>query len=264
MPFPHPPSLAAAPRAGRHALGALLLATPLLAAAQVTLKPDGQWRYLLTAGANASTGNSKSASLNLSGEAARVRSFDKWTFLVQSAYARSDGKTTTERYVLGTQYTRDLTPVWFGFGTADALRDPLANLSWRGSVASGVGYHLLRNERNTFDVSAGLGYTQDRFHTPAVVDGVLRDRYGRLELVLAEESNHKLTDTTSLRQRLALYPNLRDSGEYRASLDTNITVAISKDMNLTAGLSWRYNSEPGVGVKKSDAMFVTGVSFRFD
>ncbi len=249
---------------GRSGLCALLLTAPLLASAQVTLKPDGQWRYLLTAGANASTGNSKSASLNVSGEAARVRSFDKWTFLAQTAYARSDGETTTERYALGTQYTRDLTPDWFGFGSLDALRDPLANLSWRGSVASGVGYHLIRNERNTFDVSTGLGYTRDRFSEPTVVDGALRDRYGRLELVLAEESNHKLTDTTSLRQRLAVYPNLRDSGEYRASLDTNLTVAMTKDMNLTAGLSWRYNSDPGVGVKKTDAMFITGVSFRFD
>lgn len=248
----------------RHSLCALLLGLPLLASAQVTLKPDGQWRYLLTAGANASTGNSKSASLNLTGEAARVRSFDKWTFLAQSAYARSDGETTTERYALGSQYMRDFTPTWFGFGSADALRDPLANLSWRASVASGIGYHLVRNERNTFDVSAGLGYTRDRFDEPAVVDGVLRDRYGRLELVLAEESNHKLTDTTSLRQRLALYPNLRDTGEYRASLDTHLTVAMTRDMNLTAGVSWRYNSDPGAGVKKTDAMFITGVSFRFD
>ena len=243
---------------------AALLAAPCMAFAQVTLKPDNQWRYLLTAGANASTGNSKSAALNLSAEAARVSNIDKWTMFGQANYARNDGETEAERYALGTQYTRDLTPVWFGFGTADAMRDKLANISSRTSVASGVGYHLVRNERNTFDVSGGLGFTRDRYDEPARVDGALRDTYGRLELVLAEESNHKLTDTTSLRQRFVVLPNLRDSGEFRATFDTNVTVAINKDMNLTAGVSYRYNSDPGVGVKKTDAMFVTGVSFRFD
>lgn len=243
---------------------ATLLAAPLMASAQVTLKPDNQWRYLLTAGANASTGNSKSAAANLTAEAARLSSVDKWTFLGQVNYARNDGTTDTERYALGSQYTRDLTPTWFGFGTIDALRDKPANLSNRTSLASGLGYHLIRNERHNFDVSGGLGYSRDRYDEPAEVDGALRESYGRLELVLAEESNHKLTDTTSLRQRLALYPNLRDSGEYRASFDTNVTVAMTQNMNLTAGVSWRYNSDPGVGIKKTDAMFVTGVSFRFD
>lgn len=241
-----------------------LLAAPLLSSAQVTLKPDNQWRYLLTAGANASTGNSKSASLNLSGEAAKVSSIDKWTFNAQSAYARNEGETQTERYALGTQYTRDLTPTWFGFGTLDALRDKPANIALRSSLASGLGYHVIRNDRHNFDVSAGLGYSRDRYDELTDVDGGLRDTYGRFELVLAEESNHKLTETTSLRQRLAVFPNLRDSGEYRASFDTNVTVAMTRDMNLTAGMSWRYNSDPGVGTKRTDAMFITGVSFRFD
>lgn len=243
---------------------AALLAAPMLASAQVTLKPDNQWRYLFTAGANAATGNNEAISLNLVGEAARVSAIDKWTFLGQAAYAHSDGETNTERFALGTQYTRDLNPVWFGWGSADALRDKLANLSSRLSVASGVGYHLIKNDTTTFDVSGGLGYSRDRFIEPTEIDGSLRDGYGRLELVLAEESQHQLTQTTSLRQRLALYPNLRDTGEYRASFDTNVTVAMTQAMNLTAGVQVRYNSDPGVGVKKTDAMFVTGVSWRFD
>ena len=248
----------------RSAAVAALLAAPLLASAQVTLKPDNQWRYLFTAGANASTGNNEALSLNLAGEAARVSAIDKWTFLGQAAYAHSDGETNTERFALGTQYTRDITPVWFGFGSLDGLRDKLANLSSRASVASGVGVHVIKNDQHSFDVSGGLGYSRDRFIEATEIDGSMRDGYGRLELVLAEESNHQLTDTTSLRQRLALFPNLRNTGEYRASFDTNVTVAMTQSMNLTAGLSVRYNSDPGLGVKTTDAMFVTGVSFRFD
>ena len=86
----------------------------------------------------------------------------------------------------------------------------------------------------------------------------------RLELVLAEESSHKLTETTSLRQKFALYPDLRDSGKYRAVFDTGLTVAMTQSLNLSAGLSYRYDSDPGGTLRKGDAMFVTGVSLRLD
>ncbi len=246
-------------------LAAAMCAAPLLGHAQVTLKPDGVWRYLFTAGANASSGNNESTTLNLSGEAARVTDYDKLTVVGQVAHASNNGNTTTERYALGSQYNRDFNPRWFGFGSGDLLRDELANIGRRYSVAGGVGHHLIKRDDTTFDVSAGLGYTNDQFVTPRFVNDAIRDDYGRMELVLAEESNHKISQSTTFRQRLALYPNLRDSGEYRASLDTNISVAMTRSMNLTAGLTYRYNSDPGIpGLKKADLAFVTGVSYRID
>ncbi len=246
-------------------LVATLCAAPLLGHTQVTLKPDGAWRYLFTAGANASSGNNQSTTLNLSGEAARVTSYDKLTVLGQVAHATSNGTTTTERFALGSQYNRDFNPRWFGFGSGDLLRDELANIGRRYSVAGGVGHHLIQREGTTFDISGGLGYTRDRFVNPSFVNGAVRDDYGRAELVLAEESNHKISQSTTFRQRLALFPNLRDSGDYRATFDTNISVAMTKTINLTAGLSYRYNSDPGIpGLKKGDLTFITGVSYRID
>ena len=85
-----------------------------------------------------------------------------------------------------------------------------------------------------------------------------------MELVLSEESSHKITDSTSLRQKFSLFPDLRESGKYRAVLDVGLTVAMTQTVNLTAGLNYRYDSDPGTNLKKTDAMFVTGVSMRFD
>jgi len=39
---------------------------------------------------------------------------------------------------------------------------------------------------------------------------------------------------------------------------------MNKTLSLTAGLSYRYNSDPGVGFKKGDTLLVTGVTARFD
>ena len=240
------------------------LVAPSMSSAQVTLKPDGQWRYLLTAGANISSGNNNAGSLNLSAEGARETDDDKWTWAAKADRARSSGVDTIERYGLRSQYNRDFSVDWFGFGSGEWLRDQLANIANRYSVASGVGRHVWQDESGFFDVSVGLGYTYDRYVRSTDIAGAMRDRYGRLELVLAEESSHRLTETTNVRQKFSIYPDLRDSGKFRAVLDTGLTVAMTQTINLSAGLSYRYDSDPGTNLKKADTMFVTGVSLRFD
>lgn len=240
------------------------IALPGAAHAQVTLKPDGQWRYLFTASANATTGNSDTANLNAKGDAVRMTETDKLTFTGQASYANSDGAKTTQRLNAGSQYNRDFSPRSFGFGTADFVRDRPSNIASRFSVATGVGRHVLRGEDNSLDLSLGVGYSGDRYVTPSEVADSVRSTYGRLEGVLAEESNHKLSSNTSLRQKLTVYPNLRDSTSYRAQFDVGVTVAMTPTMNLTTGVNYRYNNDPGTGLKRTDAALVTGVSFRFD
>lgn len=66
-------------------------------AAQVTLEPDGRWRYLLTAGANVSSGNNDAGSLNLAAESAQQTPYDKWTWSAKADHARSAGVATTDR-----------------------------------------------------------------------------------------------------------------------------------------------------------------------
>ena len=248
---------------------AALLAIAAVAAAgtaqaQVTLKPDGRWRYLLTAGANATSGNSDTTQFNATGEAARVTDHDKLTFRGQCNYGKVNGVTATQRYLAGTQYNRDISPRSFYFGSGDLLRDRPSNIAHRYSIAGGVGRHMVRSDNLNFDISVGLGYTQDSYVTPVSLFGQPRDEYGRTELVLAEETSHQLTGTTKLRQRFTIYPNLTDQGSYRALLDAGISVAMTNTLSLSAGVNYRYDSDPGAGLRRADASFVTGVSLRFD
>src|SRR3990167_11429338 len=70
---------------------AAALLVPTLSQAQVTLIPDGQWRYLLTAGANVSSGNNKAGSMNLAAEGARQTPDDKWTWSAKADRAQNAG-----------------------------------------------------------------------------------------------------------------------------------------------------------------------------
>ena len=255
------------PPTRQHIVSACLCAIsllPLASQAQVTVKPDGQWRSLLTAGASLSSGNSNSTTVNLSGETVKASETDKLSLNARVLYVKNDDSESEQRYSAGAHYQRDLNERIFGFGQFDALRDEPANLSSRYSVGGGLGYHVIKRDDLTFDVSGGLGYTAERYLAPEIKDGVSRSRYNNTELLIAEESTHKISDSTTLKQKLSVLPNLRNSGEYRAVFDGGVSVAMTKRLSLTATVSHRYDSDPGPGLKKGDTLFITGVSFRVD
>ncbi|MEP7299223.1 MAG: DUF481 domain-containing protein [Burkholderiales bacterium] len=245
---------------------AAFVAAPALsvAQAQATIKPDGQFRYALGAGASYASGNTDASSVNITGDGVRADTDSKWQFGGRALWGRTEGVTTAESVALGTQYDRDLTPRWFGFGKTDLLRDKPANVSSRVSVYGGGGHHVIKSETLTWDLSAGIGYTQDRYLQPVDVSGEVRTSYGRAEALLAEESTHKWTPTTSFHQKVSLYPALRSGGGYRGIFDSSLSVAMNSRLSLTAGLNYRYNSIPGEGLKKGDTLFVTGIAMKID
>lgn len=250
----------------RRPLAFSLLITPALvfAQAQATLKPDGEFRYALGAGASIQSGNTDASSVNISGDGVRATADSKWQLGGKALRANTNGARSAENITLGTQYDRDITPQWFTLGKVDLLHDKLANLASRASVFGGVGRHLVKSDTMTWDVSGGLGYTHDRYIDPAVVADQTRTNYGRAELLLAEESTHKWTPTTSFRQKLSIYPSLSSHGGYRGVFDAGLSVSMTQRLSLTAGLTYRYDSDPGEGLERLDTLFVTGIALKMD
>lgn len=242
----------------------LALATAGAAHAQATVKPDGQFRAALGLGASLSSGNSKATNLSLVGDGVRATSNSKWSLYGTMQYARSGGNTTADQLRLGTRYDQDLSAALFGFGSLDFERNRFANLALRSQLGAGLGWHVIQNDSTRFDVFGGLAYTSDKYKTAMVVDGRSRDSYGYVSMLLGEESTHKLTETTSFKQRLTVVPNLKNRGEFRANWDAGLAVAMSKTMNLNVGFAYAHNSEPGPGRKATDTLLTTGVSVKFD
>jgi len=243
---------------------ALALGVTGLAQAQATVKPDGQWRAVFGLGLSYASGNTDASNLSMTGDAVRATDLDKWSAYLNSNYARSAGVTTTEQTRLGGRYDRNISPVYFGYGALDFENNRFANLALRSMLSAGMGWHVIKSPATTFDIFGGLGYTADQYRDPMVVGGELRDNYSYASLPLGEESTHKLTETTSAKQRLVVVANLEDTGEYRATWDAGLAVAMTKGMNLTVGLSVLYNSDPGTGRKSTDTLFTTGIAVKFE
>jgi putative salt-induced outer membrane protein YdiY len=232
--------------------------------AQATVKPDGQMRTALGLGASLSSGNTKSSNLTLAGDAVRATNQDKVSLYGTALYARSEGVTTAERLRLGGRYDHNLSADWFGFGGLDFERDKFANLKLRSQLSGGLGFHWIKTPATTWDLFGGAAFSSDKFFDATTIDSALRDSYSYPSLLLGEESTHKLSDTTTAKQRGVIYPNLKNTGQYRATWDAGLSVAMSKTMSLNAGFALGYNSEPGVGRKSTDTLLTTGVSVKFE
>jgi putative salt-induced outer membrane protein len=238
----------------------LACALPALpAAAQIVSKPDGQWRGALGAGLTATSGNSKTLTYSLNAEAVKRTRSDRLSGYAQAVYGRSDDSGGTERTSdlvrAGGAYNADFNERTFGFGAVELERDRIADLDLRTVVSAGVGYHVVKTEDHTFDVSTGPAYNRERFTS---------ERRSTAEWLLAEESSHAFTSSVSFRQRLAVYANLDESGEYRAVLDAGFVVKVAPRWNATATLTNRYQSNPVPGIKKNDLLFVTGLQYAFN
>lgn len=247
------------------AVAAAACPLPALAQAeQMTMTLQPKWRVELTAGASVASGNNEATTFNFAGEARRTAEGSEWVLRGAALLARNGENTTADRQTVGTRYDLELSPLRFFFAQGDWLRDVPANLAQRVSVSTGNGVHLLRANRNEWDLLAGLGYSFDRLRRP---DPGRRDRRShddRFELLLREESRHAVADGTTLKQALTLRPSLRNSGEYRAEFDSSISVAITRALSLTASFTVRHDTDPGTRVKPTDTLFVTGLSVKLD
>lgn len=229
------------------------------AAAQTVPKPDGAWRGSLGANVSSASGNNESVSAGLNADAVRQREHDKLVGFVQSLYGRREtngvSELTASRFRAGTRYDRDFSDLIYGFVGYDVEKNKLNDLKWRHSPSAGAGLHLRKTETFTFDVFAGYSHNREQLYS-----GTKRSFD---EGVIGEETTHKISDSTSLRQRLTLFPNLTDSGEYRVVFDASLLMPLVERWNLTVNLSARYQSNPPLGVQKSDTLLFTGLQYSW-
>lgn len=235
-----------------------------MASAQVTVKNDGIWRHLFTAGLNVNSGNTRASALNITTDSVRATDHNKWSVTGQALYARSDDETTAERLAIGSQYNANINERLFSFVQAAGVRDRQANLRDRLTATTGLGVHLMKRDDAFWDAWAGVAINQDRYIDPVAFDGVLRSSRTSSGLVLAQESRHSFGESTTFKQKLVVLPNLRDSGQVRSEFNAQVSVAMNSRLSLSTGLSLRHDNRPPPGFKKLDTALVTGVSLRFD
>ena len=217
------------------------------------------WSGFFDAGIAATRGNSSTTTINIGMDAVRKTSRDKIEATLTSLYATnktSGVKVTTADAVRGSiSYSLNVSQRAFAFGFLSPEFDKFQHLDLRMVVGGGFGYHMVKSERTSFDLFGGATLNKEFFS-----NGLHRTSG---ELLGGEELVYKLSRSTLLHERLAFYPNLTDTGQYRMNFDTDAVTSINKWLAFHLTLSDRYLSDPVFGAKPNDLLLTTGIRLTF-
>jgi putative salt-induced outer membrane protein len=231
------------------------------------------WNGGLDLGFALTRGNSATKNLDIAFNATRKGAHDKLSLYERSVYSTNDAtgafpSTTANAIGGGIRYDHDFAPRWFGFVNADFFHDELQSLDLRTILGGGLGYHAIKRETTTLDLLFGGNYTHESysafFNPPnppnVLVPAITRNLAG---LTIGDEFMHKLGKSTVVKQNLYFFPDLTNTGEYRAVFSFGTVTKINKWFGWQNSFGDIYASDPPVGKKKNDLLFSTGLNFSF-
>ena len=224
------------------------------------------WSGLLDTGLALTSGNSSTLSYTLATKAVRETPRDKLTFYTAYVYANDNAtppsRTTANDLRTGVRGDLNISPKVFVFAFTDFQTNQLQHLNLRQVYGGGFGYHVIKNDRTTFDVFGGASYDRDSFgqyfllNPLTLFPGQARNS---AELLVGEELNTKLNNRTTLAERFVFYPNMSDLGEYRYGFTANSTTVIKKWLSWQVTFADTYLSNPPTGLKSTDLLLSTGL-----
>jgi putative salt-induced outer membrane protein YdiY len=218
------------------------------------------WQGGANVGFGLTRGNSETKNLALAFTADRKTLHDHLGLYTNSVYAANDApgatpSTTANAVQGGIRYDHDFTPRVFGYVGADFQTDALQTLDLRSVFGGGLGLHVIKNERTTLDLLGGINYTREKY-------SLLPSR-SFAAASIGEELNQKLGKNTVLVQKLYFFPNLNETGEYRATFNLGTVTKISKWLGWQNAFGDIYVTNPPAGAKQNDILLTTGLNFSF-
>jgi putative salt-induced outer membrane protein YdiY len=217
------------------------------------------WSGTLDTGLSLTRGNAETTTFTNSMKTQRATQRDKISIHATSLYATSDrdgdSQTTANAIRGGTRYDVNLSERLFTFGFLDLEFDEFQNLDLRNVIGGGLGWHIIKNDRTTFDFFSGGSFNQEYF-----ADDIKR-KSG--ELVIGQEFDHKIAAGTVFTEKFSIFPNLSNTGSYRLQFDSGISTKLADWLAWHVTLSDRFQSNPVPGVQKNDVLLTTGVRFSF-
>ena len=227
-------------------------------AAQAQTPADNQWHGGISLGGAFASGNSSSRTLSANADGVKATTADKITLYSQANYGKSkvNGVNTTTANLLraGGRYDYNLSDRTFVFGGAEGESNKAGGVKSRYSLNGGMGFKLVRSNTASLDLFGGVGYSSTSFTDNTKRKGA--------ELLLGEEGSYKLSETTSVKQRLVVYPGESDIGT-RVTFDTSLVTAISGGWTLNTGLGVRHAGKVPAGQKKTDSLVTVGFGFKY-
>jgi putative salt-induced outer membrane protein YdiY len=216
------------------------------------------WKGSVEAGVNGSAGNSESLNLRAGLKAARKLELTDTTLSMTYSRASTDSEVKENR--LEASARNDwLFPGamrWRYFAMARYEYDDFQEWQHRATVGNGLGYALIDDERTLLLPRLGIGAFREigggdnRIHPEGIVG---------VDLAVQMTERQKLTLTAEYLPDLLEFPGYKA----RAAGAWEVLVDPESSLSLKIGVEDRYDSSPGLGVKRNDLDYFLLLALTF-
>jgi putative salt-induced outer membrane protein YdiY len=212
------------------------------------------WTGYLDLGLSLVRGNADATTYTVNGNGVRTKQRNKVTMYFNSLYARNQALSTVTADLRrgGIRWEWNLSPKQFTFVSGDFEADALQQLNLRAVGGAGLGRHVLKTKRHTLDLFAGATANHESFYTLSRLTA---------EALLSEETSHKISNSVSFKQKISVFPNLTEFGQYRITADSSAVTNVLRWLAWQVTFSDRYLSNPIPGSVRNDILVSTGIRF---
>lgn len=212
------------------------------------------WNVGLDAGVSGAHGNAEILTANVGVRATRVTPRERLAVNFTSLLSRNktDAQTVTSANAIrsGLRYDLNLSRRIFTFGFTNFESDRVQKLDLRNVLGGGAGLRVVDSQRTQFDVFTGGSFNREYL--------AVGENRKSGEILVGHDLSYKMSPRTAMGSRFSFYPNMSDTGEYRATVDTTTSTRLNHWLGWHVTLSNIYVSNPPIGAKNNDLLISTG------
>lgn len=217
-------------------------------------KGSGKWEGSLGLGFTARRGSENSTEGSLSLDALREMRDSRLLANVVAVRSAENGERDGDNAQADFRGERRISKKMFGFAGFGSERDAYQDMTFRGSLSSGVGLRWVETEATQFNLHTGLAYSEERYRASRAEKG--------LELLFGSELRHQLSDTSRVTHRLVLYPDSVGGG-LRMAMQADLTTRINSHFGLQLAVLQKYRERARETSSHLDTIFFTGITAGF-
>lgn len=203
----------------------------------------------------ASSGNTDSIDVGAGADLNYVTGLNGFQLQLNYAYGEDDGINNEESLYYDFEYTRDLSPVLFGFAKVQGSVDEFSTFKSDTFVSFGAGYRIYNTETVQWSVQAGPGYRFADFNDVASAD------FDEAAFGVSSDYAHKLTDTVFLTNDTDIISSSSDTVVFN---DLALSVSMTETLALRTSVLTEYHTDPTPGFKSTDNSFGVSLVYTFN
>jgi uncharacterized protein DUF481 len=144
--------------------------------------------------------------------------------------------------------------------SGDFLHSLSQGMKLQQTYGGGLGYELLKDDRQELDVKASIVYVHQQFEENGT-SPVLASK-SLVAAAIGETYTRSLKGGIAFHEGLLFVPAFNDTSAYTGNLYANFAIPVKKRISITIGGIDSYINEPPAGFKKNSFEFVTQFTYK--